>query len=1292
MIKSIGWTVVFGACVGSISVARAAPPVVLDDHLRGRCVAVLRDGMAADQFWPSIHAAEGLTAAGLGEEVRRRLLPKLETEKDDQHRCGLAREIVRAGDRRYARVMLQILASKESNGRTHACESLYKVWEIGDGRLLREAMQEGPPNQRLMAAAALGRWGNPEAMQLIRRSLDRDDPALVQLAAWVLGRIGDSSDIPALQRAYDRASKPLVRTYINNALATLGDGPSKRRLVADLSHSDAAIRTYAATFAGEVRDPACRAPLARLLDDPELDVRIRAAHSLIELSRPAPIDRHAEIRNDVYRHSKEHPRLSEGSIVALRDHRLLYATTQFTDSASDFARAQIIARESDDAGRNWGPMRVLQQNVGKRNVMSATLRYLGDPLDPKTKLGLFYLVKNGFDDLQVWLRTSSDDGMTFSKPARVTQTPGYHVMNNDRVARLRSGRLIVPVASTTDVRKANHFRVTCWLSDDAGNTWRQSKTWLDYERRGAMEPDVVELEDGSLLMIVRTQLGHIAYSRSQDQGETWSRLESWGVEAPEAPATLRVVPSTGDLLLVWNDRFVAGSGHGGRRTPLVGAVSRDGGRTWLPKVVLEDDPKRTYAYTSLTFVRGRAVMSYYVESGGRIGSRFLSLPIGRFYAKEEREPRAPVGGAAPKGRDAGPAKAERGDGSSKKHRFTNRLANETSPYLLMHAHNPVDWYAWGPEALAKAKREKKPIFLSIGYSSCHWCHVMERESFMDDEIAALLNKHFVCIKVDREERPDIDTIYMTAVQVMGRQGGWPLSVFLTPEGKPFFGFTYLPARDNDRPGTTGFLSVLRQIHEVWTAREKAIRFNADQLAQRVKLELEHHSRKPARRWSIESVDRVISAFERQHDSTWGGFGFVASQPERPKFPREPALMLLIDRIETLPDGDARRGELMAVLTTTLDHMAQGGIRDHVGGGFHRYSVDRSWRIPHFEKMLYNNGQLCSVYSRAYHLTGNVEYRWVVEELIDFVLRELRYERGAFYSALDADSDGEEGKFYRWTRKELQAVLAPDEYRLFATVYGTDGRPDFEGQYYVPQQSKSLRETAQAMSIPVEALYRRLKAVRGKLLAVRGQRVRPMTDTKILTAWNGLMVRGLADAARCLKQPTYRDAAERAAEFVWIELRRADGTLCRTYAGGRAKLDGYLTDHAMMVDGMLGLHAATGKKVWLERAAELMQAQVRHFGDSEHGGFYFTSDDHESLLARLRHPTDNAWPSGEAISVLNLLELSQAKQDAKYRSLAIEALGASADHLRELPTAVPTTARGVLKLVRMPPSEVERPDQ
>ncbi len=628
--------------LGNAQSLHDSPTLPLTDSQRAKCLKVLADGFAGDEFWPSIHAAEGLIDGGEADRVVPVLRKKLATETDDQQRCGLARELVRAGDRTATRHLLAILHKSQTNGLTHACESLYKVNEIGDGRQLRRFLADGKePRRQLMAAAALARWGNPDAYRLLRHQLaTTGDKEVLRISAWVLARVGDVSDIPTLQSALARCGNDdLLRAYINHALALLGDSGGQSALRKNLEHRDGAVRTYAATFAGEVRDPQTRPLLLKMLDDPIPDARIRAAHSLLQLASPAPLDRHADIAREVYVASEKSPRWSEGSIVHRRDGSLLYATTQFLDSASDFARAQIVARVSSDGGRTWQRPTTLQSNIGKKNVMSVTLRYLGDPFDPETELGLFYLVKNSVRDLHVLVRISTDDGATFGEPRQVTRGAGYFVVNNDRVVRLRSGRLIVPTSWTTDVAKSNHFKIRVWYSDDQARTWQESSTSLDYARRGAMEPGVVQLADDSLLMIVRTQLGHIAVSRSTDDGVTWSRLEKSAIVSPESPATLRVIPSTGDLLLVWNNRYKPGAGHGGKRTPLVAAVSNDDGQTWSSPRVLEDDPQATFAYTSLMFAGGRVVMSYYVrdETTGRISSRFRSLPIEWFYRADDGE-------------------------------------------------------------------------------------------------------------------------------------------------------------------------------------------------------------------------------------------------------------------------------------------------------------------------------------------------------------------------------------------------------------------------------------------------------------------------------------------------------------------------------------------------------------------------------------------------------------------------------------------------------------------------------
>lgn len=607
------------------------PKIKLSPETEKRCLEVLREAINSDEFWPSMHAAEALTLAGKGNEVRQIIEPKLKTEKDDQHRCGLARELVRAGDRSKAAIMLQILAGKDPHGHVHACESLYKVNELGEGILIREAMKSDNPKKAMMAAALLCRWGNPEAFKVVRNFLQDEDVSIAATAAWIIARVGDKSDIPALKANLKRTDDPFTRAYFETALAMHGDPEGLAAIKANLSSDNASVKTYSAIFAGEAGAANLKGNLIKQLSDQNRDARIRAAQALIVLAKSEhPKDE--IVVNDVYEASKEYPRYSEGSILPLNDGSLLYATTQFIGSGSDFATARIIAKKSTDGGRTWGKQRVLQENTGKKNVMSATLRYLAGSLQENRPIGLFYLKKNTLSDLKAYLKVSDDNGKTFGPPIEITTPPGYHVMNNDRITILSNGRWLAPVASTPDVHKNNHFVCTCFISDDRGKTWKQSKGSVDYAKRGAMEPEVLELKDGKVLMIFRTQSGHIGSSLSSDKGDTWSKPVSWGVRAPEAPATLRRIPSTGDLLLIWNDNFEPGAGHSGKRTPLTAAISDDEGKTWKFKKNLETDPDHTYSYISLSFYRGRAIMSYYVGDENRmISSRFRSIPLAWFY-------------------------------------------------------------------------------------------------------------------------------------------------------------------------------------------------------------------------------------------------------------------------------------------------------------------------------------------------------------------------------------------------------------------------------------------------------------------------------------------------------------------------------------------------------------------------------------------------------------------------------------------------------------------------------------
>ena len=608
----------------------------------------------------------------------------------------------------------------------------------------------------------------------------------------------------------------------------------------------------------------------------------------------------------------------------------------------------------------------------------------------------------------------------------------------------------------------------------------------------------------------------------------------------------------------------------------------------------------------------------------------------------------------------------------------NRLADETSPYLLLHAHNPVDWYPWGEEAFAKAKKENKPIFLSVGYSSCYWCHVMERESFMDGEIAKYLNENYVCIKVDREERPDVDEIYMTAVHALGQRGGWPLSVFTTPEGKPFFGGTYWPARKGDRGASIGFLGIVRMVNKAWADKQELIEEDAKALSAAVNDRLQGQQLVDELKLTPEIIDEVTSDLQDEFDPKWGGFGYSAVNPRQPKFPEPSNLMFLIERIKRKDIEDWE--EAREMLTFSLDKMMQGGIYDHLGGGFHRYSTDRYWRIPHFEKMLYDNGQLATVYAEAYALTGNEEYRLVVIGILEFIQREMMDEGGAFYAALDAETDAEEGKFYRWTKEELDEHLSDADRALFGDVYNLNGEPNFEEEYYVPLLTKSLSEHASERGLKLPELVKKLQPTRERLLLIRNQRERPLTDTKILTSWNGMMIRGFADAARLLKNDHYLDVAMKAESFISDKLQTKDGRLLRTYTAGEAKLNGYLDDYAFLTDARVALHKARqGPNPYLTASRKLTDKQLELFWDKEGGGFFFTSDDHEALIARAKDPVDNVIPSGNSVSVGNLLYLAEHPQpDAPeeppaYRERAHETIAAAGVYLRVSPGAVPRLA-------------------
>jgi uncharacterized protein YyaL (SSP411 family) len=597
----------------------------------------------------------------------------------------------------------------------------------------------------------------------------------------------------------------------------------------------------------------------------------------------------------------------------------------------------------------------------------------------------------------------------------------------------------------------------------------------------------------------------------------------------------------------------------------------------------------------------------------------------------------------------------------------NRLANETSPYLRQHAHNPVDWYPWGPEAFEKAKKEGKLVFLSIGYSSCHWCHVMERESFANQAIADTLNKHFVCIKVDREERPDVDEVYMTAMQVVGESGGWPLSVFLTPDGKPIFGGTYWPPDDRKAGGETvpGFKSVLKKVIDLDKEKRKELVTQADKIAELTAESLERHRRAvPIVKLDRELVADAAAALEL--DPVHGGFGSRARGFQGAKFPRVPALALLL-RVSPRPEFEA----VTKLVSLTLEKMAAGGLYDHLGGGFHRYSTERTWTVPHFEKMLYDNAQLVELYADAYRTDPKPAYKRVIAETLGFVAREMTSPDGAFYSALDADSEGEEGRYYVWTAKEIDEALGGEDAALFKRIYAV-GPPNFEGKYHI------LRLADPPADEPTIA---RLAPLRAKLLAARSKRERPFLDTKVLTGWNGQMVAAYARAGEVLKEPKYLQSAEKAADFLLSKLRAKDGRLLRVYAakpGEKPEPRGpaFLEDYAFLVHGLLNLHDATGQAKWLDGAKALTELMVQWHGDGDRGGFFTTPGDGEKLFARGKDYYDGAQPSSNGMAARNLVRLYAKTKDEKYRAAAEKTIRQFAGVLRTQPQAAPLTAEAL----------------
>jgi len=580
----------------------------------------------------------------------------------------------------------------------------------------------------------------------------------------------------------------------------------------------------------------------------------------------------------------------------------------------------------------------------------------------------------------------------------------------------------------------------------------------------------------------------------------------------------------------------------------------------------------------------------------------------------------------------------------------NKLINETSPYLLQHAHNPVEWYPWGEDAFEKARRENKPVLLSVGYSACHWCHVMAHESFENEEIAKLMNEHFVNIKVDREERPDVDQIYMNAVQMMTHHGGWPMTVFLTPEAVPFYGGTYFPPQD--RYNMPGFPRVLIGVAEAYRDRQDDIRETGASLVSELqRLSVTSGSDQPVEQ---ELLDAAYAGMIRTYDATNGGFGGA------PKFPPAMALEFLLRTHVRTGNQDA-----LEMVRHTCQKMANGGMYDQLGGGFHRYSTDARWLVPHFEKMLYDNALLSRLYLHYFQVSQEPLARQTVEGILDYVLREMTDASGGFYSTQDADSEGHEGKFFVWDIEEIRSTLGERDATLFCSYYNITPSGNFEGRN-IPNVTHTAEQVAQEHKVSLSELQASLSESTRKLFELRERRVKPDRDEKVLTAWNGLMMASFAEAGVVLDRADYTDAARRNAEFVLSNLRK-DGTLLRTWKEGVAKFNGYLEDYSFLIEGLVTLFETTGEFRWLTEAQTLTERMIEEFWDEQNGGFFFTGKSHEDLIVRSKDYFDNATPSGNSVAAIALLRLATLTGKENYRNLSIAVLREIGETARRYPS-------------------------
>lgn len=582
---------------------------------------------------------------------------------------------------------------------------------------------------------------------------------------------------------------------------------------------------------------------------------------------------------------------------------------------------------------------------------------------------------------------------------------------------------------------------------------------------------------------------------------------------------------------------------------------------------------------------------------------------------------------------------------------SNKLIHEKSPYLLQHAHNPVNWYPWGKKAFEKAQKENKPIFLSIGYSTCHWCHVMEKESFEDEEIADILNDWFICIKVDREERPDIDSIYMKVCQMMTGRGGWPLTIVMTPDKKPFFAATYIPKES--KLGMRGLKDLLPELHEIWTYEKEKVQKTAENVVSALK-----QSEYPKEEITESVLHKATQALSRQFDEQYGGFG------QAPKFPSPHRILFLLRYQHTFNSSHA-----LTMVKKTLDALQLGGIWDHIGFGFHRYSTDQKWVVPHFEKMLYDQALLTCAYTEAYQSTGESRYKKTAERIIHYVLQDMTSFDGGFYSAQDADTQGAEGRFYTWKKEEITSQVK--DFDIFCTVFnvkeqGNFTEPETGIKTNVLHMKKQLKDHAQNMDIPVQIIKEKIEKAKNTLFELRESRVHPETDDKILTNWNGLMIAALSKAGRIFNRPEYIAAAEKTAQFIIDTMYNS--VLYHRYWNNDVDIPGFLDDYACFVWGLLELYEATFTPTYLETALNLTEYMIDHFSDSDTGGFYQTSDTSEQVLTRQKEFYDNAIPSGNSVTMFNLIRLAHMTGSATYEEMAMQVLQAASQSVKHTPSA------------------------